>query len=96
MNKVHNISCSLPVTLLKEKNRYVAYTPALDLSTSGKTVKHAQKMFEEAVQLFLEEIIKQDTVDEVLSELGWQKVKKEWRPPVIISNSIQKIPVVYA
>jgi len=67
----------------------VAYTPALDISTSGKSEKEAKTRFFELANLFLEEIIEAGTASEVLSELGWKKEQKKWAPPkVISSNSI--------
>ena len=67
-----NIQFGLPVTILKEGNSFVAYTPALDLSTSGVSFEDAQKNFIEAVNIFFEELIEMGTLDEVLTELGWQ------------------------
>lgn len=84
---------NFPVSFLKEKKRFVAYTPALDLSTSGKTFEEAKRHFEEASLLFFEELIHKGTIDEVLSELGWQKIKKEWRSPVVISQQSETICV---
>ncbi|MEK7537372.1 MAG: hypothetical protein AAB619_00155 [Patescibacteria group bacterium] len=45
----------LPVSILREGKRFIAYTPALDLSTSGKTFEQAKQRFEEAAELFFEE-----------------------------------------
>lgn len=59
---------NLPVTFLKEKDRFVAYTPALDLSTSGETLEEARKRFVEAAMLFFEEITKRGTFDEALMQ----------------------------
>lgn len=87
------LSYKLPVTILKEKSRYVAYSPAIDLSTSGKTFDGAQKRFAEASLLFFEEIIKEKTADEVLSGLGWSKVNKTWRPPVVVSQQNETVTV---
>ena len=78
---------------LKEGKRFVAYTPALDISTSGKTLEQAQKRFAELAMVFLEEIVNMGTVDKVLSELGWQKLKHEWKPPVLVSKDVQKITI---
>ncbi|MEK7567505.1 MAG: type II toxin-antitoxin system HicB family antitoxin [Patescibacteria group bacterium] len=83
----------LPVLFLKEKNRYVAYTPALDLSTSGKTIAEAKKNFIEASSIFLQEISRRGTLDEVLFSLGWQKKKKEWNPPVLVKQGSERVPV---
>lgn len=87
------VNFSLPVTILKEGKQYIAYTPALDLSTSGNTYKQAKKRFEEIVDIFFEEIIEKGTLEEVLSELGWKKIKKEWNPPIVVSNESQTINV---
>lgn len=75
---------------------YVAYTPALDLSTSGKTHKEVQKRFNEIVDIFFEEIIERGTLDEVLAGLGWEKVRREWVPPTVISHTIQPMNISYA
>jgi len=91
MKHVH-LTINLTVSVLREKKRFVAYSPALDLSTSGKSFKEVQSHFTEIVQLFFQEIEAQGTLDEVLENLGWTKVKKEWQPPDVIADSIS-IPV---
>jgi predicted RNase H-like HicB family nuclease len=45
------------VAILREGKRFVAYTPALDLSTSGKTQAEAKARFQEAAELFFEELL---------------------------------------
>ena len=85
-NRNMNMSFSLPVSILKEGSRYVAYTPALDLSTSGNDESQVKIRFGEAIQLFFEELIKEGTLEEVLLELGWQRVDEEWKPPEVISQ----------
>ncbi|OGM94780.1 hypothetical protein A2524_02745 [Candidatus Wolfebacteria bacterium RIFOXYD12_FULL_48_21] len=94
MKKV-NLQMQLPVSILREGKLFVAYTPALDLSTAGKTHAEAQKRFQEAVEIFFAEISKRGTVDEVLGELGWQKVKTKWIPPVVVSHQSQTIELSY-
>lgn len=80
------LSFNLPVLITKQNKRFVAYTPALDISTSGKTEKEAKARFVELANLFLEEIVEAKTAHEVLSELGWKKVQKVWTPPEVISS----------
>jgi len=96
MSKV-NFKIDIPVSIIKEDKRYVAYTPVLDLSTSGKTYKEVQRRFSEIVSIFIDEIIKHGTIDDVLNELGWKKVKinnkLNWLPPVIVSQNCQTIEV---
>lgn len=91
--KKMNLKFSLPVSVLKEGNRFIAYTPALDISTSGKTYEEAKKRFEELVLIFFEELNGLGTTEEVLKDLGWKKVKKKWNPPVVISQESQEITV---
>lgn len=76
----------LTVNILKQSGRYVAYSPALDLSTSGRTEKEAKKRFGEASLLFIEELNRAGTLGEVLRELGWRQAQKQWSPPKIISH----------
>jgi hypothetical protein len=77
---------NLPVLITKQGRRFVAYTPALDISTSGKSEKEAKVRFGELANLFLEEIVEEGTVANVLFELGWKKVKRTWTPPKMIST----------
>lgn len=83
----------LSVAILKEGNRYIAFSPALDLSTSGKTAREARERFGEAAQLFFEETVAAGTLTRALGELGWKKVKSRWNPPVIISQEAQTVLV---
>ncbi|MGA2911679.1 MAG: hypothetical protein ABSE17_03555 [Candidatus Levyibacteriota bacterium] len=84
---------ALPVSILREGDSFIAYTPALDLSTVGDTLEQAQKRFEEAVQLFFEEITEEGTVNEALAELGWQKADNQLTPPVVISHQTETFSV---
>ena len=83
----NTISYHLPVVITKQNKRFVAYTPALDISTSGRTKQDVQKKFEELVAVFLEELAEAGTVGEVLTELGWTKQQKIWNPPKLISST---------
>ena len=85
------IQAKLPVSILREGKRFVAYTPAFDLSTSGKTHSEAKKRFTEAVNIFLQEIVRMGTLESVLLEYGWQKVGTGWQPPVLISQELESV-----
>ena len=58
-------SNQLPIFILKEENAFIAFSPALDLSTSGKTPNEAKVRFSEAMTLFFEELIEQGSLKEV-------------------------------
>ena len=89
---------NLTVTISRQGRRYVAYAPALDISTSGKTETEAKKRFEELVQLFMEELEEAGTTAAVLTELGWTKqsagrARSPWVPPVTKSAHVHvRIP----
>jgi len=87
------IKSKIPVCFLKEKNSFVAYSPAVDLSTCGRTLEEAKKNFVEAFDLFIEECIDMGTLGEVLESCGWIKVnRKKWKPPVIVGDDRVEIP----
>jgi predicted RNase H-like HicB family nuclease len=92
----NKLSYNLPVIITKQNKRFVAYTPALDISTSGKSEKEVKNRFVELANLFLEEIIEAKTVEDVLTELGWKKAQKVWTPPKVISSQFigLKIPAL--
>ncbi len=95
MKKI-NLNISLPITIFKEGNKYIAYSPALDISTSASTYNKAQSRFSELVEIFFEEISENGSTDTVLQNLGWQKLKSNWQPPVVVSNYMQSINLSYA
>ena len=89
-------SLNLPVSFLRESDQFVAYTPALDLSTSGHTLEEAKKNFTEAVELFFNEIISMKTLEDVLLDLGWQKQEHSFVPPVVVSQGMESVRVPFA
>jgi len=95
MKKIRPFQVNLQVDFIKQGKSYIAYSPALDLSTSGKTQKEAQKRFEEAVDIFFEEVAENDCLEKVLTDLGWKKLKTKWNPPQVIKQESLdfKVPV---
>ena len=89
------ISVKLPMQVFKEGNEFIAYCPALDISTSANSFEEVQKMFGELVHIFIDEIVKTKSVDKVLTQCGWKKVAKKWQPPVteFITESQQEFSV---
>lgn len=86
-------SFSLPVVMFREGKNYIAYTPSLDLSTSGKSYEQAKKRFEEVVEVFFEEVQERGTLEKVLTGLGWEKIKREWTPPAIVATETQTFQI---
>lgn len=87
------LQINLPVSILREGKKFVAYTPALDLSTSGSNYEEVKRRFREAVEIFFQEILRKGTFGEVLQSLGWKKMRTGWMPPVLIAHESQTIRV---
>ncbi len=87
------LSIQLPVSIFKEGKAFVAYSPALDISTCADTLIAARKQFNELVQIFFEELDRNNTKDEVLFSLGWEKRGHEWLPPHEVEHGIQSFEV---
>lgn len=88
-----NLQFKLSVSMLREGKRFIAYTPTLDLSTSGKSYKEAKKRFMEIVNIFFEELVKKGTLEEVLRDLGWKKSQRKWVPPIVISQESETVQI---
>lgn len=95
MQKIaHQLELNLPVSFIEDGGKVVAYTPALDISTVGKDESEAKQRFGEMVMIFFKDIIESNTVDEVLTELGWHKGQLAWSPPHISQESVSvHVPV---
>lgn len=93
MAKVARVQVKIPVSIFREDDVFVAYTPVLDLSTSGKNHAQVKERFVEAVGVFFEELLQKGTLDEVLADLGWKKIKRSWSPPTPIAQEKVEIQV---
>ncbi|MDD5433232.1 MAG: hypothetical protein PHE77_01040 [Candidatus Pacebacteria bacterium] len=80
------IEFKITVNFLKEGKKFIAYSPAFDLSTCGSTFEQAKKRFEEIASIFIEETKKRGDLENVLAGLGWQKTKTSWQPPVLVGQ----------
>jgi hypothetical protein len=87
------LELKLSVSIIREGKKFIAYTPALDLSTSGRSYEEVKKRFNEIVNIFFEELIKKGTLEEVLYNLGWKRIKAEWTPPMVISQRSYNVRV---
>jgi len=76
---------SFDVHIFKEGDAYVAYVPALDLSSCGATVDEARRNIRDAVRGFLATSADRGTLDEILEEAGYQPDGDGWRAPEFVS-----------
>jgi hypothetical protein len=86
----------LTVNFYREGDKFIAYSPALDISTYGDSFEEAKSKFEELVDIFIDETLKMGTLEEVLKGLGWKKVarpKPHWAPPVYLTTTQEEVQI---
>ena len=84
----------LTVTFYREGNKFIAYSPALNLSTCGDTQEQDKRRFEEMLGIFLEEVDKMGTLEDVFLECGWKKIghpQRHWQPPVFVGQTQEEV-----
>ncbi len=84
--KFMNGEVTLKLTLIgyKDGEYFVLYSPTLDLYAYGENEDEAFQAFEETVELYLDHVIKENTLESDLKKLGWRKhshFKKTFDPP---------------
>jgi hypothetical protein len=76
---------SFDAHIFKEGDTYVAYVPALDLSSCGATDDEARVNIRDAVRGFLAASEDLGTLDEILQEAGYAPEGDGWRAPEFVS-----------
>jgi predicted RNase H-like HicB family nuclease len=85
----NHISVGVRVLILKEDDLFVAYCPALELSSYGKNIEEAKDNFKDALQIFINETHKRGTLERALLSLGWtlkQKPQVNYKPPELVGK----------
>lgn len=85
------LTVALPISIFKEGKTFVAHSSVIDLSSCGKTRAEAERRFKEAARIFFKELIEHGTETDVLSNLGWTRVKKSWKPPTLVANKTETL-----
>lgn len=80
------LNLNVEVALFKEEGIWVAYCPALEVSSYGDDKDEAKVAFEEALQIFLAETERKRTLEKYLLKLGWQLQQK----PKLMYNQPQQ------
>ena len=93
MLKRTTIKANIPIIYLKEGEAFMCYSPAFDLVAHGDSFEDAGRSFAQTLKLFIEQVSKKGTWEEVLNECGWEKVKQDWTPPRIIGQESKAITI---
>src|SRR5258706_15570942 len=80
--------------IFKEGRTYVAHALELDVSSCGGSKEKALNNLKEAVRLFLEEVEKMDTLEQILQEAGYSKTKQKIASPRFISVQRVTLPEI--
>jgi len=83
----NTIKTTVPVWVFEDDGTWVAYCPMLDLSGYANDEEAALESFKVVLGEFLSYTVHKKTLDRVLKDLGWTKVKKS----KIIAPSISDI-----
>jgi len=76
---------SFTAHIFKEGATYVAYVPALDLSSCGATDEDARQNIRDAVRGFLKASAEMGTLNEIPEEGGYQREGENWNPPEFVA-----------
>ena len=87
------IRTQIPVFYLKEGKHFICYTPAFDLAASGDTLEEAKKSFDVSYQVIIEETIKTGTMEDMLQNYGWTKIKNKWSAPQVVGQESKDIKI---
>lgn len=80
----------LTVALFKEDKYYVAYCPALELSTYATNMEKVKREFTKELDIFFKETIRKATLERLLLKYGWTLQMKEFRPPSLSVNMLNQ------
>lgn len=89
-----DVHAKLEVLLIEEDDQWVAYCPALQISSYGDTQREARGAFEEAWRITLEELVKRGSLERELLRLGWRLVsvpRPIYEPPVTPRRTINEL-----
>ncbi len=78
--------------IFQEGKTLVAHCPELDVSSCGHDVDEARRNLKTAVRLFVEEAGKLGTLEDILSEAGYQRgADGKWQSPRILATEVMSL-----
>lgn len=81
VNKTDSYRFNIEFYIYEDGGVFMAYCPALDLATSGKTYIDAVTNFYECFQLYVETCLEFGTLHDDLIAHGWKMTAKTVAPP---------------
>jgi predicted RNase H-like HicB family nuclease len=87
---------SFTAQVWKEGATFIAYSPELDVVSCGRSLAKARAALQEAVGLFLEECARKGNLEAILSEAGFEKHARGYRPRRILAREKLRLAVPLA
>ncbi len=91
------VSVKVPVQFIREGKYFVAYCPVLDISTQATSFEKVQHRFNELMNIFFEEMLRDGKLDKYLTEMGWIKRTRPqltWEPPYqVVSKDLHEVHI---
>lgn len=75
----------LTMVIKKERGGYASLCPELDVASQGDTVEEARKNLKEAVELYVETLISDGQMEELLEKVGL--TRKDLKKEILLSES---------
>ena len=70
-----SLTIDIEIVIVEEDKYFVAYCPALELSSYGDSKEDALKAFHKEVDIFIKETTKRGTLEKYLLKNGWRLQK---------------------
>lgn len=90
-NKIYKsgmqLSIEVDVFIAIDGDYYVAYCPALNLSSYGRSAQEATDSFKIELEIFVEETNRKGTLEKYLLQNGWNLQLHKYTPPVSVPNT---------
>jgi len=91
-NKGGALSAYLDVIVYKDdKDHWIVYAPALDLSDYGDSERDVLEAFEETLDIFFRDTVERGTLERELIKMGWTLSKEKYSPPKISPDTYNRL-----
>lgn len=88
------VRANIEVLLIAEDDQWIAFCPALQVSSYGDTKAEAKRAFLAAVKIFVDETAKRGTLERELLQLGWRLIsvpRPIYEPPITSKRIINEL-----
>ena len=91
------INIQIEVFFFRENDKIIAYSPALDLSTYGSSLKDASVSFQTVFRVYLQETERKGTLIDDLLEHGWTiqtNPVPKFKPPKTDKKQLRELDII--